>query len=251
MQLVRTAWHPQAPTPQTSTVSAPDLAAAALASCVCTRATRGSLRFASNLHPNSRCADTGSGHGSHTAGIVGAVGDNGVGVAGGSWNVALWICRAETPNVGITLSSALACYTLCGNQAGVRVVSASYGGPYETTLERDAIAALGAKGILFVAAAGNTGSDVGLPGNAVFPAAFPLDNIISGGCNVCVGVGGCVGQKVQQSPCSRGPLGSSHPTRPPPCRLLQSRRSPRPTRCPAPQAIAAPRCTWLPQASTF
>lgn len=69
-----------------------------------------------HARPIKCCADTGRGHGTHTAGIVGAVGDNGVGLSGGSWNVALWICRAESPTIGIPLSSALACYTHCGNQ---------------------------------------------------------------------------------------------------------------------------------------
>ena len=34
------------------------------------------------------------GHGTHTAGIIGARGDNNLGVAGVSWRVALWICKA-------------------------------------------------------------------------------------------------------------------------------------------------------------
>ncbi len=36
------------------------------------------------------------GHGTHTAGIIGAQGNNGLGVAGMSWQVSLHICKAST-----------------------------------------------------------------------------------------------------------------------------------------------------------
>lgn len=38
------------------------------------------------------------GHGTHTAGTVGAVGDNGAGLTGAAWNVSLHICKAESDN---------------------------------------------------------------------------------------------------------------------------------------------------------
>lgn len=34
------------------------------------------------------------GHGTHTAGLVGAAGNNGLGVAGINWRVSMYICKA-------------------------------------------------------------------------------------------------------------------------------------------------------------
>ncbi|EFN54517.1 hypothetical protein CHLNCDRAFT_135242 [Chlorella variabilis] len=124
------------------------------------------------------------GHGTHTAGIVGAVGNNLVGVTGVAWNVSLRICKAASYNTYwgffFATSDVLDCYTLC-KQAGVRVVSASYGGYYVDALEEAAIADLQQAGILFVAAAGNDGwdndaLDADIQSN---PASYGLDNILS------------------------------------------------------------------------
>lgn len=41
------------------------------------------------------CADV-DGHGSHTAGTVGAAGNNGLGVTGVAWSVSLYICKGES-----------------------------------------------------------------------------------------------------------------------------------------------------------
>ena len=131
-----------------------------------------------------------NGHGSHTAGTVGAVGNNSVGVTGVAWDVGLLICKAAA-NDAFYSAALLDCYSLCEQvgtcslqapasapglaqpklprpartsphnkpctwlQAGVRVVSASYGGYYSDSLEMEAIASLGRAGALFVAAAGN------------------------------------------------------------------------------------------------
>lgn len=52
------------------------------------------------------------GHGSHTAGTVGAVGNNSVGVTGVAWTVGLLICKAAAD--GSFYSAALLdCYSLC------------------------------------------------------------------------------------------------------------------------------------------
>lgn len=64
-------------------------------------------------------------------------------------------------------------------QTGVRVVSASYGGTYESIIMRDAIAGLRAAGILLVAAASNDAWDADVWGQRSFPASYLLDNVIS------------------------------------------------------------------------
>ncbi|KAL4443607.1 hypothetical protein ABPG75_011344 [Micractinium tetrahymenae] len=124
-----------------------------------------------------------SGHGSHTAGTVGAVGNNSVGITGVNWQVSLWICASESPpdadgNQWFYNSALADCYSLCQAQ-GVRVVSASYGGPGYSSATAAQIEALGQAGALLVAAAGNEATD----NDAVpsYPASYvtPSGNVIS------------------------------------------------------------------------
>ncbi|KAL4443920.1 hypothetical protein ABPG75_011657 [Micractinium tetrahymenae] len=122
------------------------------------------------------------GHGVHTAGIAAAAGNNAVGVAGVVWNASLHVCKASANSVGSFSSLALYdCYDLCLATPGVRVVTASYGAFYSDDYEQQYIEAMGAAGILFVAAAGNDGinNDARAPEVRTNPASYPLDNILS------------------------------------------------------------------------
>lgn len=65
-------------------------------------------------------------HGTHVSGIAAGVGNNGVGIAGMNWAVALHVCKAADATGTLPSSSLLECYRVCGQIAGVRVVSASY-----------------------------------------------------------------------------------------------------------------------------
>ena len=53
------------------------------------------------------------GHGSHCAGSIGAVGNNGVGISGVSWNVSLYACKAVSTDGYLYNSAILDCYALC------------------------------------------------------------------------------------------------------------------------------------------
>jgi subtilisin family serine protease len=116
------------------------------------------------------------GHGTHVAGIIGAVGNNGQGVAGINWSVGLMplkICDAA----GCWLSAEIAALEYAVDH-GARVANASFGGPYEPwEPERDAIEAAGEAGLLYVAAAGNDHANN--DGSAFYPASYPLENIIA------------------------------------------------------------------------
>lgn len=57
-----------------------------------------------------------SGHGSHTAGSVGAAGNNLLGVTGVAWTINLYICKTEAADGGLYTSSIISCYALCGSQ---------------------------------------------------------------------------------------------------------------------------------------
>lgn len=102
-------------------------------------------------------------HGTHVAGIIGAVGDNSVGVTGVSWQVSLMALRALGPNGG--RSDALARAIDYATDHGARVVNASWSGPRSQAIER-AIARAAARGVLVVAAAGNSSAD-----SPAFPAS--------------------------------------------------------------------------------
>lgn len=111
-------------------------------------------------------------HGTLVAGCVGAVGNNGIGVAGAAWNVGLMPLkfRFDTASLLGALEFAL--------DNGVDVINASFGGPSYSQAEVDAIQALADAGILFVAAAGNDDSNTDVA-QLNYPANYPVDNIVS------------------------------------------------------------------------
>lgn len=120
-------------------------------------------------------------HGTHVAGIMGAVGNNGVGVTGVNWNVKILTCKF-LGIYGGTDDGAIACmnYMAKMKDSGVNIVATnnSWGGYGYSQALYDAIDSLRQRGILVVAAAGNSNSDNdGL--YPLYPASFALDNVIS------------------------------------------------------------------------
>lgn len=106
---------------------------------------------------------TGDDHGTHVAGTIGAVGGNGAGVAGMAWNVKLIPAKFLGSSGGTTANAARALDYLTDlkTRHGLNIVATNNswgGGGYSQTL-LDAINRSGDAGILFVAAAGNGGSD--------------------------------------------------------------------------------------------
>ncbi|MGN6555925.1 MAG: S8 family peptidase, partial [Verrucomicrobiota bacterium] len=122
------------------------------------------------------------GHGSHVAGILGAVGDNGVGMVGTAWKARMMICKFLDPQLQGSISDAIECIDY-SRIHGAKIVNASWGGAtssaFSSSALRDAIDSLRQAGIIFVAAAGNFTLDNDDSSNAFFPASFDLDNIIS------------------------------------------------------------------------
>nr|MCU0253821.1 S8 family serine peptidase [Acidobacteriota bacterium] len=120
------------------------------------------------------------GHGTHVAGIIGAVGNNGLGIAGVAWRVTIVPCRFIGPEGGLA-SHAVECldYLARLKDRGLRLVATSNswgGGAYSQALA-DAIAAHRDRGILFVAAAANDVHDS--DEYPLFPASLPLDNVVA------------------------------------------------------------------------
>jgi subtilisin family serine protease len=116
-----------------------------------------------------------NGHGTHVAGIVGARGGNGIGVAGVAWNVKLMIVRVLDANAqGTTTSVAEGVRYAVDN--GARIVNLSLAGPSSTPDLEAAIQYAQAHGVLVVVAAGNDGQD--LASAPTYPAAYPEANVI-------------------------------------------------------------------------
>jgi len=122
-----------------------------------------------------------NGHGTHVAGIIGAVGNNGVGIAGVMWNVKLMALKFLNADGGGTTADEIA-----GIQYAIaksaKIINASFGGEEYSQAEYDAINTANAAGILFVAAAGNGGEDRIGDNNDLtpfYPASYNLPNIIS------------------------------------------------------------------------
>jgi len=120
-------------------------------------------------------------HGTHVAGIIGAVGNNGKGVVGVSWKVKIIACKfLDSSNQG-TYADAIECllYILNLKNKGidVKLTNHSWGGSSFSQALSDAISAHHEAGILFIAAAMNNSSNNDV--TPVYPASFTHPNIIA------------------------------------------------------------------------
>jgi hypothetical protein len=127
-------------------------------------------------------------HGSHVAGIIGAVGNNGIGVAGVNWNVRLLPCKMFNAEGVGTIAAAVACldYVAVMKDRGVNIVATNNSWSSQAFSQSllDAIDAHRQRGILFVAAAGNYAycpdcrMDADNDRKPTWPASFYLPNVI-------------------------------------------------------------------------
>ena len=118
------------------------------------------------------------GHGTHVSGIVGAVGNNGIGVAGVAWQVQLMELKFLDSSGNGATSAEMPCIEYAIKH-GASVLNASFGSQGFSQAEMDAIYEAGQSGVIFVCAAGNAAENNDISG--FFPADYPLDNIIVAG----------------------------------------------------------------------
>ena len=121
-------------------------------------------------------------HGTHVAGTMAAVGDNGTGVCGINWQARIMALKGFRPDMYIYDSDcieAIEYAVMMKRERGVNVVAinASFGGDGENALQEEAIAEAGENGIAFVCAAGNDGTDN--DASPFYPAGYDLPNIIA------------------------------------------------------------------------
>lgn len=121
----------------------------------------------SYIEPNGNFDDYG--HGTHVAGIIGAIYGNGLGIAGVAGPGSLSILPVKVlNNCGAGTAFDIAQGIRYAADQGAAVINLSLGGPYSNTLA-EAVAYAQNKGSLVVAAAGNESASVDL----VYPAAYP------------------------------------------------------------------------------
>lgn len=113
-----------------------------------------------------------SGHGTHVTGTVGAVGNNGQGVTGVAWQAKIAGIKFLEKGYG-DLADAIS-GIVYADKIGARVTQNSWGGSVYNQALRDALAASPA---LHIFAAGNDGNNADV--SPAYPAAYPLDNIVS------------------------------------------------------------------------
>ena len=116
------------------------------------------------------------GHGSHTAGTIGAEANNGFEHVGVIWKVRIMALKFLGANNGGATSDAIQCINYAISKKA-KLSNNSWGGYGRSQALFDAIDAARQQGHLFVAAAGNDSNDNDtIP---AYPASFDLDNIIS------------------------------------------------------------------------
>lgn len=114
-------------------------------------------------------------HGTHVAGTVGAVGNNGIGVTGGAWNVTIMPVRFLGPSGGTTADAILSVNYSVDN--GAIISNNSWGGGGFSNALRSAIDSGRQNDQIFAAAAGN--SNVDNDASPFYPSSYDLDNIVS------------------------------------------------------------------------
>ncbi len=125
-------------------------------------------------------------HGTHAAGTIGAVGNNGEGVVGVNWTTRLMGLKFLDESGSGTVAGAINAieFAIQAKQAfaatggaNVRVLSNSWGGPDFSQALLDEVNAANGHDMLFVAAAGNNGlsNDI-FP---IYPASFNAPNVVA------------------------------------------------------------------------
>ncbi|MEW6002255.1 MAG: S8 family serine peptidase [Nitrospirota bacterium] len=114
------------------------------------------------------------GHGTHVSGIIGAAGNNGIGISGVNWQVSLMALKIIGSSGTGTVADEIEAIEFA-RQKGAKVFNMSYGGYNYSDIERQTIAS--SEDMLFVAAACNEARNNDI--TPCYPASFELPNLIS------------------------------------------------------------------------
>jgi hypothetical protein len=120
-------------------------------------------------------------HATHVAGTIGAAGGNGIGVAGMCWSIKMINAKFLGRNGGTTANAIKAVDYMTNlkklHHLNLVATNNSWGGGGFSKGLQDAIERANTEGILFIAAAGNSGVNIDLTPS--YPAGYPNANIIS------------------------------------------------------------------------
>jgi len=127
-------------------------------------------------------------HSINVMGIIGAKGNNGIGVCGVNWDVSLMLLKHDAfgyarseDNKNVADRAAKAIRYAAAN--GARVINwsgwCSTKSPEKLALLKSAVDYAESKGVLLVCAAGNSGKDIDREENWIFPQCFDNENIIT------------------------------------------------------------------------
>ncbi len=128
-----------------------------------------------------------NGHGTHVAGTIGAVGNNGIGVVGVNWNVKIMTIKIyNSTGFGTTSAMLINAYNyvrmMKNRGVNIRVANHSYSGCDEACgydqATKDSLDAMGDAGILNVIAAGNGSRNIDTAEPA-FPASYTSPGVLS------------------------------------------------------------------------
>jgi thermitase len=111
-------------------------------------------------------------HGTHVSGIIAGVGNNGIGVAGVTWNTKLVALKFLKDNGKGSVSNAVKAIDYA-NKMEIPIINNSWGGSGFSQALHDAVATAG----LFIAAAGNSGTDN--ESKPIYPACYDCDNLVT------------------------------------------------------------------------
>jgi len=114
------------------------------------------------------------GHGTHLAGVIGAIKGNRKGILGVAPNVKMMALRVGDES-GFSVVDIVRAIFFAKNN-GAKIINASFGGKGESQLEKEAIYYFKEAGGLFITSAGNDGIDIDQ--SPIYPCAYELENII-------------------------------------------------------------------------
>lgn len=119
-----------------------------------------------------------NGHGTHVAGTLGAVGNNGIGITGVAWDVQLMALKFLGEAGDGMDSDAIKCidYAI---ENGAHIINSSWGGEGVNKALEEAVSRANEAGVIFVAAAGNGGDDLDV--EVFYPAGIDLPNVVAVG----------------------------------------------------------------------
>ena len=129
-------------------------------------------------------------HGSHTAGTIGAAGNNGIGVVGVNWDVSIIGCKFLNAHGSGSLSDAMECFKYSNHlkhvqRVNIQVTNDSWGGSGFSQAMSDTMEGLDQPGMSLIlhATAADNGDFFGNPMNndatPHYPSSYALDNNIA------------------------------------------------------------------------